>query len=403
MTRPGTAADAIDGVIPKTVVEPATAEEVGATLELASRDKLSVLVRGGGTKLGWGPAPRQIDLLLSTSRLNAVVAHRHGDLTATVQAGAPLAAVNRQLAQHHQWIPIDAPWPDRATIGGIVASNDSGPRRHRYGAPRDLIIGVEFARADGQLAKGGGIVVKNVAGYDLPRLMTGSFGSLSVITTATFKLFPLTTASKTLVVDVKNPRDLGALSAAILGSYLTPTALEFETHPLRLLLRFESIPASVDQQSATASALIGERGFSAKTVAGADEDALWTRHEQPIWGDTGAVLKVALLPTDLAAMLETIDSMVGSANYVASGRAGLGVFLLKIEGDLGAQVRAIDVVRSKLPIGRGSAVIVRGSSELRTRADVWGPVGDGLLLMRAVKRQFDPSGILNPGRGPGGL
>ena len=296
-----------------------------------------------------------------------------------------------------------AVWAERATIGGIVATNDSGPRRHRYGAPRDLIIGVEFARADGRLAKGGGIVVKNVAGYDLPRLMTGSFGSLSVIVTATFKLFPMTTASKTLVVDLKEPRDLGALSAAILGSHLTPTALEFETHPLRLLIRFESIAAAVDQQASNASALMGERGFTAKTMSGSDEDELWKQHEQPVWGGTGAVVKVALLPTELAAMLGTLDSLVGSTNYVASGRAGLGVFLVRIEGDVNAQARAIDGLRSTLPVGRGSAVIVRGSTELRARTDVWGPIGDGLPLMRAVKRQFDPSGILNPGRGPGNL
>lgn len=403
MTRSGTSLDAIDGVIPKTVIEPSTAEEVGAALELASRDGLAVMARGGGTKLGWGPPPTSVDMLLSTSRLNAVVAHRHGDLTATVQAGASLAAVNQQLAQHRQWIPLDPPFGERATIGGIVASNDSGPRRHRYGAPRDLIIGVEFARADGQLAKGGGIVVKNVAGYDLPRLMTGSFGSLCVIVTATFKLYPMTTASKTLVVDLNTPGDLGALSAALLGSHLTPTALEFETHPLRLLLRFESIPAAVDQQAGNATALISGQGLSARAVSGADEDALWKQHEQPVWSGTGAVAKVSLLPSELAAILATLDSVVGSTNYVAAGRAGLAVFLVNIGGDTTAQARAIEALRHTLPVGKGSVVIVRGSPELRARTDVWGPIGDGLSLMRAVKKQFDPTGILNAGRGPGNL
>jgi glycolate oxidase FAD binding subunit len=403
MTRPGTSADAIDGVIPKTLVDPTTAEEVGAMLELASRDGLSVVARGGGTKLGWGAPPRRVDMLLSTSRLNAVVAHRHGDLTATVQAGAPLAAVNQQLARHRQWIPIDPPFAERATIGGIVASNDSGPRRHRYGAPRDLIIGVEFARADGQLAKGGGIVVKNVAGYDLPRLMTGSFGCLAVIVTATFKLYPMTTASKTLVVDVKDARDLGVLSAAVLASHLTPTALEFATHPLRLLLRFESIPAAVDEQAASASSLISDKGFRAHAISGADEGALWVQHEQPVWSGTGAVLKVSLLPAALAGFLDTLDARVGTANYVAAGRAGLAVCLVKIAGDTASQARAVEALRSTLPSGQGSVVIVRGSPELRAQADVWGPIGDGLSLMRAVKRQFDPAGILNAGRGPGNL
>jgi glycolate oxidase FAD binding subunit len=134
--RLGTPADAVDGVVPRVIVEPASPEAVGAVLQWASRDKLSVLVRGSGTKMGWGPAPKHIGVLISMARLNAVVAHRHGDLTATIQAGATLGEVNRALAQHRQWIPLDPPSADRATIGGIVATNDSGPRRHRYGAPR---------------------------------------------------------------------------------------------------------------------------------------------------------------------------------------------------------------------------------------------------------------------------
>src|SRR5207342_3086849 len=146
---------------------------------------------------------------------------------------------------HRQWIPLDPPSADRATIGGVVATNDSGPRRHRYGSPRDLIIGVEFARADGRLAKGGGIVVKNVAGYDLPRLMTGSFGSLAVIVSATFKLYPLTSASATVVVDLTSAPDLSPLVGRVLASHLTPTALELQTSPPRLLMRFESIAESV--------------------------------------------------------------------------------------------------------------------------------------------------------------
>ena len=176
--------------------------------------------------------------------------------------------VNRLLGQHRQWIPLDPPSADRATIGGLVATNDSGPRRHRYGTPRDLIIGIEFARADGRLAKGGGIVVKNVAGYDLPRLMTGSFGSLGVILTATFKLYPLTAASRTLVVECPTTADLEALTGRILRSPLTPTALEFATHPLRLMVRFESIDASVEQQSATAKELLDGRGLTARIADG---------------------------------------------------------------------------------------------------------------------------------------
>jgi glycolate dehydrogenase FAD-binding subunit len=401
--RAGTPAEAVDGMVPKFFVEPDSVEAVGATLEWASRDHLTVLTRGAGTKLEWGPAPLAIDILLSTARLNTVVAHRYGDLTATVQAGAALSDVNRQLAQHGQWIPLDPPWADRATIGGVVATNDSGPRRHRYGAPRDLIIGVEFARADGKLAKGGGIVVKNVAGYDLPRLMTGAFGSLGVIVTATFKLFPLTAASQTLVVDLKDPRDLGSLVAKLLGSQLTPTAIEFQTPPLRLLVRFESIDEAVEQQAATASMLIREGGFAARATGGAEEKELWAAHGRSVWTGTGAVVKVTVLPSEVSTMLAALPSLAGSADGVAAGRAGLGVFLVRIDGDVDTQRRAIAGLRAAFAAGRGSAVIVRGTAELRARADVWGSIGDGLPLMRAVKQRFDPAGLLNPGRGPGGV
>lgn len=401
--RPGAPADAIEGVVPGIVVEPASVDAVGGLLAWASREKLSVLARGSGTKLGWGPAPRTIDVLLSTAKLNAVVAHRHGDLTATIQAGATLGDVNRSLARHRQWIPLDPPSADRATIGGLVATNDSGPRRHRYGAPRDLIIGIEFVRADGLLAKGGGIVVKNVAGYDLPRLLTGSFGSLGVIVTATFKLYPQTPASGTLVVDLKDPNDLATLTGKVLMSHLTPTALEFATHPLRLILRFESIEASVQQQSQTAARLIAECGFNARSVPGSEEDRFWSSHDVFAEEDRCALLKVSVLPTELAATLALIEQLAGPRGYAAVGRAGAGVFQLCITGDVQLQKRVINGLRDALPLGRGSAVVVKSPPELRTHVDVWGPLGDGLTLMKSVKQQFDPVGVLSPGRGPGGL
>ena len=399
--REGAAADAIDDVVPKFVAEPTAASEVAETLAWAARDKLSVLTRGAGTKIGWGPPLQAIDILLSTAKLNKVVAHRHGDLTATIESGATLGQVNLALAAHRQWIPLDPYSGDRATIGGLVATNDSGPRRHRFGSPRDLIIGVEFARADGRLAKGGGIVVKNVAGYDMPRLMTGAFGSLGVIITATFKLYPLAASSRTLVVDLNDPRELGALAAKILESHLTPTALEFQTPPLRLLVRFETIEAAVEQQSASAVKLVRDAGFSAKALTSAEEHETWTQHGTA--HPDGAAVKVSTLPSELASTLALVDRLAGSPNYSAAGRAGLGVFVLQLNGDVANQKNVVIGLRDSLPPGRGSAVVMHASAELRKELDVWGPIGDGLPVMHAVKQQFDPDRILNRGRGPGGL
>ncbi|HEX7138132.1 MAG TPA: FAD-binding oxidoreductase, partial [Vicinamibacterales bacterium] len=205
---------------------PQSAEEVSAILSEATSARRPVFIRGNGTKTGWSQHAADDGVELVTTGLNRIVAHRFGDLTATVEAGAVLDDVNRELARHGQWIPLDPNWPDRATIGGIVSANDSGPRRHRFGGPRDLIIGIEIARADGIRAKAGGIVVKNVAGYDLARLMTGSFGCLAVILNATFKLYPVAACSRTVVVDVPDASAARAIVKAIDARQLTPTAVE---------------------------------------------------------------------------------------------------------------------------------------------------------------------------------
>ena len=248
--RPGAPGDAVDGVIPHVVVEPATADAVGAILGWASREKLSVLVRGSGTKLGWGPAPRSIDLMVSTVRLGAVVAHRHGDLTATIQSGATLGSVNRALARHRSGFrSIPGRRSRHYRRPGGDQRQRSTPASLRSPARSDHRR--EFARADGRLAKGGGIVVKNVAGYDLPRLMTGSFGSLGVIVAATFKLYPLT-RHRSRSCKLPKPADLGTVAGRILSGHLTPTALAMATIPCACSSASNRFEASVEQQSATA-------------------------------------------------------------------------------------------------------------------------------------------------------
>ena len=395
--------DAVDGVQPRLVAEPATGEGLAAALAWATAERLRVLVAGGRTKPSWGGASGPIDLLLSTSRLDRVVEHRHGDLTATVEAGATLSAVNAALGAHGQRLPWDPPWADRATIGGIVATNDSGPRRHGHGAPRDSIIGVTVARSDGRLARAGGIVVKNVAGYDLSRLLTGSFGCLGVVLTATFKLAPAPPASRTLEVQVDSLEEAAPIAADLAAAPLTPTALEIASPPVRLLARFESVDVSVVQQAEAARALVGTRGAGA-IHAGADEQSLWDGHAAH-WSAPGTLVKLATVPAELFPTLVWLRDSAADAgvDLAAAGRAGLGVVDLRLDGPLDSQVRIVSELRARLPVGRGSAVIRRGVPDLRRRAGAWGQIGDALSVMQAIKRQFDPAGVLNPGRGPGGL
>jgi glycolate oxidase FAD binding subunit len=384
--------------------------QLSETLARASANRQTIAIEGAGTKRGWGSVAPPADVTISTRALARVVEHRHADLTATVEAGAALADVNRELARHGQWIALDPPFSDRATIGGILATNDSGPRRHRYGAPRDQIIGVELVRVDGTIARSGGIVVKNVAGYDLGKLLAGSFGSLAVIASATFKLYPIPQASRTVLVGTAT--DIAPIVSALASSQLTPTAIELETGSAeglhygvrtRLLVRFESIAAAADQQAAHAATLAESRGGRATVIEGAEETALWDAHAQRPWSGAGAVLKVTLLPTDVSPALAALDESLRGVDWEAIGRASAGVLLVRVGGDVSEQQHAITTLRSRLQFGRGSVVVVRAADDLKRAVDVWGPAGDALPVMRAIKQQFDPDGLLNPGRGPFGI
>ena len=405
VARAGTAADAIDGVVPGVVATPATPGALAKTLGWATEAGRTVVVRGGGTKLGWGPPPRSIDLLLSTMAMNAVDEHRHGDLTATVQAGATLGETNAVLRRHRQWLPLDPPWSDRATIGGIVAANDSGPRRPRHGAPRDLIIGMTLARADGLRAKTGGIVVKNVAGYDLARLMTGSFGCLGVILTATFKLAPLSEASRTVSVQLDACARCGPFVADLLAHAFTPTALELATPPATMLIRFESVEKVAIEQAEQAASVARGHGGTPAVLSGEDEAVAWRKHDARVFDRAGTIVKLVILPAELSSMLAWLDDTATTRrlDYVVTGRAGLGVLHLGLDGAVSEQAAFVTALRERLPIGRGSATIQRADPQLKAMVDVWGPVGDSLRIMQEVKRRFDPTGTLNPGRGPGGL
>ncbi|MBH16989.1 MAG: hypothetical protein CL488_02035 [Acidobacteria bacterium] len=398
----GTPKLAVAGVTPLVVVCPEDAVGVSKTLRLARDRRLAVVPTGAGTKLEWGASPPRIDLLLSLCRLDAVVAHRHGDLTATVQAGASLKSVNSLLRRQTQWLPLDTAHPDLATIGGIVATNDSGPRRHRYGAPRDLILGVTFARADGEVASAGGIVVKNVAGYDLSKLLTGSFGSLGVILEATFKLAPLPLVSRTVVAKDVDPVTVGKAVSAVTASQLVPSALEVQGPPFSLLARFEGSQRASERQVVEVVNLWQRCGVKSSILSGSAEIECWRYHHDIVWGRVGDVCRIGLLPTDMPDILEKLGILLrrhGSGGWVA-GLAGIGVIHARLGTDAGVSKLIVEELRSMLASSAGYVVLLRGSPELRANIDAWGPLGDAKRVMGAVKRQFDPNGILSPGQWP---
>lgn len=399
------AADAVDGHQPRVVLEPGDAATAASMLHWADTERLTVIPRGAGTKLTWGASPSSADLVLSTVRLLAGVDHCAGDLTAILPAGASLAQVNELLGRERQWLPLDPPLSDRATIGGIVATNDSGPRRHRYGSARDLIIGIEMALVDGRTAKAGGRVVKNVAGYDLSRLLCGSFGTLALIVSATFKLAPLPAASCTVIATVGNAQRLGRLALALAAAPLTPSAVELDSPPARMLIRFETTPAAAEQQAAAACDLCTRHEASTTVLRGDLEGEAWRAYEAQLWHTEGTLLKIAVLPSHVGDLVELIEraSATHSVDYRVGGRAALGVLFLKLRGEVERHMDIVQDVRRTAAGRGGSAVLLSTPVPVERRVDAWGELGDSRRTMQAVKARFDPHGTLSPGRGPGGV
>src|ERR1700724_3546318 len=224
--RAAWAGDGVAGVQPQMVFEPNSETELAAALRFGDATGLGVVPRGGGTKTCWGNPPVRADLILSTARLNRVIEYAWADLTVSVEAGCTIQNLQNALAERGQRVAVDPLWPERATVGGILSTNDSGSLRIRYGALRDLIIGVTIALPDGTLASSGGKVVKNVAGYDLPKLATGALGTLGVITRANFRLHPLPRNIRSFTFAARDVGDASRVMLAVQDSWLTPTGLQ---------------------------------------------------------------------------------------------------------------------------------------------------------------------------------
>jgi len=350
-------------------VEPADERETSEILRSANSAGQAVIPTGGGTKLDWGNPPRKADVLLSLRRQNRVIEHAWADLTVTVEAGCTIAELQRTLAEHGQRLAIDPLWPDRATVGGVLSTNDSGALRLGYGSLRDLIIGITLVLADGTIAKSGGKVVKNVAGYDLPKLATGGLGTLGVITRAVFRLHPLPRNTRTLTIAMDDADAMQRVVLSILGAQLAPAAVQVRNGHVDILLE-GTLDGIAAQESVIAT-------FGAVREG---SPAVWNAREE-LWGER-PIVKFTTLPSRIAAASALFPRFVIQA---------IGIGFAPFQGDLAALRAAIE--------RDGGSLAILGPSKL----DAWGSPGDALPLMRAVKAQFDPKDTLNPGRFVGGI
>lgn len=385
---PGTADDAVQGVVPTSVVRPTDVAELAEAMRAAQRDGRTVLVTGARTKIGWAPAPTSADLLIDTTGLDRIVEHTAGDLVVVAEAGVRLAALQEQLGTAGQWLALDPPEPG-ATLGGILSANASGPRRLRYGTVRDLLIGVTVVLADGTVAHAGGKVVKNVAGYDLGKLYTGAHGTLGVVVSTTWRLHPVQAARRVVVLDLPDPRAAGPLAIAVARSTLTPVAVELTATAGgagSLVLVFESIAESVRAQADAAVALLG---------GGEQNDELPGSFGARPGGAGDLVLRLAFAPASLSAVLSALPA---GTQVTASACTGVAYAALPAE-----HAALLGELRAALAPHDGTAVVLAAPPELRSGLDHWGPVGDSLELMKRVKHRFDPERRLAPGRFVGGI
>ncbi|MGC2109218.1 MAG: FAD-binding oxidoreductase [Candidatus Korobacteraceae bacterium] len=400
---PATQADVIDGMQPAGVIAPGNAQQVAEVLGYGTAAGLAIIPRGGGTKLWLGNRPRKVDFILSTERLNRVIEHAWGDMTVTVEAGCTIDHVQQALKEHGQRLAVDPLRPETATVGGLLATAESGTLRIRYGAVRDLVLGVEVALPDGSLIKAGGKVVKNVAGYDLTRLMTGSLGTLGVITRAVFRLHPIPVATATYSTLLTSAEEVTKVVLAILDSHVIYTGLQVRAQQagqFTVDVRLDGIPESLQDQFANLS----KTAPGCRFVEASGE--VWTARQQ-LFTDAGhsVICKCVVLPDQIGSLCDVVfrHAQLEKIQAMLVVQA-TGVAELRLDGP-GVQplVEVVNVLRGELERLEGTLVVERCPVAVKEAVDVWGTRNDALPLMREIKGKFDPACTLNPGRFVGAI
>jgi glycolate dehydrogenase FAD-binding subunit len=380
--REGLPEEGVLGVAPAIVATPDSVAETAEVMRVAAEHGLAVVPRGGETRLDWGRPPERCDLLLDTAGLDAVIEHAAGDLVVKVEAGLSMERLDEVVAAEGQQLALDLPLPG-STVGGTLATAACGPRRLQYGSPRDLLIGITVVRADGRVAKAGGKVVKNVAGYDLGKLFTGSYGTLGVIVEAAFRLHPRPAAQSYVTAEFGTPEQAGDAVQRVMHSPVAPAAVELAVDSaITVTVLAAGVEQGVPARAEQVAELLGMDAHSS-----AEPPPWWGRYP-----DGATLIEVSAPPTILPAVL------AAGAGVQVRGSAAVGALQLGLDGEPEQVAALLDELR-----GQGVRAVVRYAPEpVRDTVDLWGPV-PALALMRRVKDQFDPERRLSPGRFVGGI
>ncbi|HIK38214.1 MAG TPA: FAD-binding oxidoreductase [Geminocystis sp. M7585_C2015_104] len=382
--------------LPRHLLIPHHKDILSQIVGMAHQQKWRLLPLGNGTKLDWGKLPEKADILVSTSRLDQIVEYAQEDLVITVQSGVKLKDLQQFLVSFGQFLPVDPYNPQEATIGGIVATANTGSWRQRYGGVRDLVLGVSFIRSDGKEAKAGGKVVKNVAGYDLMKLFTGSYGNLGIITEVTFRLYPLPEASKTLFL-AGDEEGIRRLQKTVLLSGLTPTAADIVSSflvdsldlpkGLGLAIRFQSIPESVKQQAERVKQWGEEINLSVTSFEGETETHLWQQLQQKIYLGVESqriCCKIGILPSEIVKFFSQWQGY-GLVNISS------GIGYISLPGE--TTTSQIKQLRQFCQDNGGFLTILSAKASFKQQIDCWGYVGNSLPLQQRLKSEFDAAGV----------
>jgi glycolate oxidase FAD binding subunit len=410
---PALADHAVDGMEPALLCLPEAPDQIAAALRICSEAEAAVTPWGGGSAMAIGNPPRRIDVVIALQRLNRLLEHDHANLTATVQAGMAVTAVQESLAGQNQFVALDPPFPGKATIGGVVAANLNGSRRLFYGSVRDLVIGVKVVLASGEQIKGGGKVVKNVAGYDMCKLFVGSLGTLGIITEVTLRMAPLPETAATLVISGALP-GVSALGEQLSRSALLPARVFLLNHeanklaePLReewaLAFSAEGFEETVARHLNDAGTIAAKLDLGSEILRGDAHNQFWDRiRDVPLRAD--ALVYRLGVPRPSIAEIATAVQADRSADFLPAivADASIGTIWVASAANRSAAQRFSKLI-SLARQHEGYAIMLAAPAALKENIDIWGTPPQALSIMREVKRQFDPNNLLNPGRFVGAI